>query len=274
MNKLDSVSMTRRTVLQAAATAAATAGAAALASGCGASGRHSAVSAKATAPATTPPAASSTAASPTTASPTTASPRLPAQITHGPLTRPQVALTFHGQGEPALATALLAEAERAGARLTVMAVGDWLDAYPQLARRVLNGGHELGNHTQTHGDIAAMSAAGAYAEITGCADRLRRLTGSPGRWFRPSRARLATPTVQRAARRAGYPHCLSYDVDSLDYTDPGEHAVRDNVLRQVRAGSVVSLHLGHPGTVAALPALLDGLRGRGLRAVTTTELLT
>ncbi|MFE2431416.1 polysaccharide deacetylase family protein [Streptomyces sp. NPDC059373] len=271
--------MTRRTVLQAAATAAATAGAAALASGCGASGRHSAAGARATTPATASPtapstSASSTTASPTTASPTAAIPRLPAQITHGPPTRPQVALTFHGQGEPALATALLAEAERAGARLTVMAVGDWLDAYPQLARRALNGGHELGNHTQTHGDIAAMSAAGAYAEIAGCADRLRRLTGSPGRWFRPSRARLATPTVQRAARRAGYPHCLSYDVDSLDYTDPGEHAVRDNVLHQVRAGSVVSLHLGHPGTVAALPAILDGLRGRGLRAVTTTELLT
>jgi peptidoglycan/xylan/chitin deacetylase (PgdA/CDA1 family) len=270
---MDSVSMTRRTVLQAAALAAA-AGAAALASGCGTSGRHSAVSARSAAPATTPGAASPTTVSSTTASPTAASPQLPAQITHSPLTRPQVALTFHGQGEPALATALLAEAERAGARLTVMAVGTWLDAYPQLARRILDGGHELGNHTQTHGNIDAMSAAGAYAEIAGCADRLRRLTGSPGRWFRPSQTRLATPTVQRAALRAGYPHCLSYDVDSLDYTDPGEYAVRDNVLRRVRAGSVVSLHLGHPGTVAALPAILDGLRGRGLRAVTTTELLT
>jgi hypothetical protein len=37
---------------------------------------------------------------------------------------------------------------------------------------------------------------------------------------------------------------------------------------------VVSLHLGHPGTVSALPALLDGVRQRGLRAVTMTELLT
>jgi peptidoglycan/xylan/chitin deacetylase (PgdA/CDA1 family) len=258
--------LTRRAVLQAAATA----GTAALAAGCSGAQRRTAVGASASTPA--PPVTTTASTAAVSPSPTGLS--LPAQITHGPADRPRVALTFHGQGEPALATALLAEAERAGARLTVMAVGTWLDAYPRLARRVLDGGHELGNHTQSHRDIEAMAPAAAYAEIAACADRLRRLTGSPGRWFRPSRARLVTPVVQRAALRAGYAHCLSYDVDSLDYTDPGEHAVRDNVLGRVRPGSVVSLHLGHPGTVAALPAILDGLDARGLRAVTTTELLT
>jgi peptidoglycan/xylan/chitin deacetylase (PgdA/CDA1 family) len=63
-------------------------------------------------------------------------------------------------------------------------------------------------------------------------------------------------------------------VDSLDYTDPGASAVTRTVLSQARAGSVVSMHFGHSGTVAALPAILDGLRQRGLRAVTTSELLS
>ena len=49
-----------------------------------------------------------------------------------------------------------------------------------MARRVLDGGHELGNHTEHHGAIEAMSADAAYAEIQACADRLRKLTGSPG----------------------------------------------------------------------------------------------
>ncbi|MBT2385591.1 polysaccharide deacetylase family protein, partial [Streptomyces sp. ISL-11] len=199
---------------------------------------------------------------------------LPAQIEHGPRKGNAVALTFHGQGARKSATALLAEAERAGARVTVLAVGAWLDAEPQMARRILDGGHELGNHTMRHLDICKMAPKAAAAEITQCADRLRRLTGGIGRWFRPSRARLATDGVVRLARRAGYPHVLSYDVDSLDFTDPGAEAVRRSVLGAVRPGSVVSLHFGHAGTVAALPAILDGLHRRGLRAVTTTELLT
>jgi peptidoglycan/xylan/chitin deacetylase (PgdA/CDA1 family) len=201
-------------------------------------------------------------------------PPLPDQIEHGPRHRRCVALTFHGQGDPVLATALLAEAEQAGARVTVLAVGSWLDRYPRLARRVLDGGHELGNHTQTHGDIGAMDAAAATAEIEDCAERLRRLTGSRGRWFRPSRARLTTPLVVALARRAGYPHLLSYDVDPLDYTDPGAAQIRAAVAARARAGSVVSLHFGHSGTVAALPGILDDLHRRGLRAVTTSELLT
>nr|WP_225882358.1 polysaccharide deacetylase family protein [Streptomyces aureocirculatus] len=201
-------------------------------------------------------------------------PGLPVQISHSPRGRPEIALTFHGQGDPGTARAVLAEAERAGARVTVLAVGSWLDAHPRLARRVLDGGHDLGNHTLNHRDINALPEAAAYAEITGCADRLRRLTGGIGNWFRPSRARRASPLVARLARRAGYPHVLSYDVDSLDFTSPGAPAVARTVAAGARPGSVVSLHFGYADTVAALPAVLDDLHRRGLRAVTTTELLT
>ncbi|WP_278194241.1 polysaccharide deacetylase family protein [Streptomyces sp. AN091965] len=201
-------------------------------------------------------------------------PGLPVQIAHSPRGRREVALTFHGQGDPATARALLGEAERAGARVTVLAVGTWLDEHPALARRVLDGGHDLGNHTLNHRAVNSLPEAEAYAEITGCADRLRRLTGDIGSWFRPSRAERATPLVVRLARRAGYPHVLSYDVDSLDFTSPGAPAVTRKVAAEVRAGSVVSLHFGYADTVAALPAVLDDLHRRGLRAVTTTELLT
>jgi peptidoglycan/xylan/chitin deacetylase (PgdA/CDA1 family) len=171
-----------------------------------------------------------------------------------------------------LADAVLTAAERAGARVTVLAVGSWLDAYPQMAHRVLSGGHDLGNHTQHHVAISSMTATQAYQEIDQCAQRLHKLTGSIGTWFRPSQAAMATPLVLQQSRKAGYRHCLSYDVDSLDYTDPGPTAVRDTVLGQARAGSVISMHLGHEGTLTALPGIISGLRGAGLRAVTVTEM--
>ncbi|WP_197367970.1 polysaccharide deacetylase family protein, partial [Streptomyces clavuligerus] len=201
-------------------------------------------------------------------------PGRPAEIVHGPRDRDRVALTFHGGGDPATARAVLAEAERAGARITVLAVGSWLDHHPELARRILDGGHDLGNHTQNHRTITELPEAEAAAEITACAQRLRRLTGSAGTWFRPSRTRFTTPLLTRLAQRAGYPHTLSYDLDSLDFTSPGATAVTRTVTGQIRRGSVVSLHFGYADTVAALPALLDDLHRRGLRAVTTTELLS
>ncbi|MFF0272803.1 polysaccharide deacetylase family protein [Streptomyces sp. NPDC094447] len=249
----------RRGVLRAGATAAL---AGALATACG------------TEPRPAGPAPRRPAPAPVAAPAPRSLPGQPAEIVHGPRDRPRVALTFHGQGDPALARTLLGQAEKAGARVTVLAVGSWLDQHPDLARRVLDGGHDLGNHTQRHIDVNGMTETEALAEIEACAARLRRLTGSIGTWFRPSRTQHAAPAVLHAARRAGYPHVLSYDVDSLDFTSPGAPAVVRNVTGSVRAGSVVSLHFGYPDTAAALPLLLAELDRRGLRAVTTTELLT
>ena len=95
-----------------------------------------------------------------------------------------------------------------------------------------------------------------------------------GRWFRPSQTQYATPLIERAARKVGYRTCVSYDVDSLDYTDPGPNAVVATVLGSVRRGSIISMHFGHPGTVTALPAIVHGLARRKLRPVTLTELLS
>jgi len=205
------------------------------------------------------------------ASPFTA---LPPEVSNGPRDRPNVALTFHGQGEPALVDRLLSELETGGARATVLAVGSWLAAQPAMARRILDGGHELGNHTQHHVAIAQLSAAGAYREINECATVLRRLTGSAGVWFRPSQTRHATATIRAEARRAGYLTCLSYDVDSRDYTDPPPAVVVRDTLASLRNGSIVSMHCGHRTTIDALGPILDTLRTRGLRAVTMTQLVS
>jgi peptidoglycan/xylan/chitin deacetylase (PgdA/CDA1 family) len=216
----------------------------------------------------------STETAPPASAPSPSRAALPAEITHGPRDKPQVALTFHGQGDPAQIKVLLGELEKGGARVTVLAVGSWLAGAPEMAKRILDGGHELGNHTQNHAAIAGMDAVRAYAEIDACAQLLKRLTGSIGAWFRPSQTQYSTPVIRAQATRAGYPTCLSYDLDSLDYTDPAPGAVTDTVAGAVQNGSIVSLHFGHATTVAAIPAVLDRLRQRGLRPVTMTELVS
>ena len=195
------------------------------------------------------------------------------EIVHGPATATGVALTFHGAGDPALANKLLTAVEAANGHVTVLAVGTWLEQQPQMAERILSGGHELGNHTYRHLTMTSLSPSVDDSEITKCADILRRLTGSQGRWFRPSGTVHATPAILAAAGRAGYATSLSYDVDPADYTDPGSALVTRRVLAAVGPGSIVSLHLGHAGTVQAMPSILGGLQKRGLAVVTMSTLV-
>ncbi|MGZ4592476.1 MAG: polysaccharide deacetylase family protein [Actinomycetes bacterium] len=195
------------------------------------------------------------------------------ELVHGRRSSTAVALTFHGAGDPAIARAVLRELAHAHVHVTVLAVGTWLDDQPAMARRVLDGGHELGNHTQHHLPMRGLGPAAAHREIVECAHRLRQLTGSQGRWFRASGTQHTTRVIRTAAAHAGYARCLSYDVDSLDWTDPGPDAVVRAVLDNARGGSIISLHLGHRGTIAALPPLIDGLGKKGLWAQSVTELV-
>jgi len=194
------------------------------------------------------------------------------EVQHGDRAGTAIALTFHGAGDPALASRLLAEAKQAQARVTVLAVGTWLEQNPDMARVILDSGHELGNHTYTHPVLTRLDPPAAFQEIERCAAVLRRVAGSQGKWFRPSGTPTATETILIQAGRAGYARSLSYDVDPADYTDPGADAIVARVKAGVRPGSVVSLHLGHAGTVTALPQILDHLKSVGLVAVTASEL--
>ena len=145
-------------------------------------------------------------------------------------------MTFHGAGDEALARRVLTLLHDRGAAATVLAVGTWLQQYPDAGRMVVDLGHELGNHTWSHPDLAALDEDGVRVEIERCRDLIAAATGGPGAFFRPSQAQHATPLVRRAAAAAGYPTVLSYDVDSRDFTDPGAAVVRRNVA-SVTAGA-------------------------------------
>jgi peptidoglycan/xylan/chitin deacetylase (PgdA/CDA1 family) len=211
------------------------------------------------------------ASTPSVASTASGTPRARAELAHAGTGRREVALTFHGAGDGALARRLLTLLHDRGAAGTVMAVGTWLQHGADAARMVVDLGHELGNHTWSHPDLAGLDEAGVRVEIERCRDLIVAATGGPGAFFRPSQLQHATPAIRRAAAAAGYPTVLSYDVDSRDFTDPGAVAIRRNVAA-VTIGGVVSMHLGHPGTVDALPGILDDLAARGLRPVTASAL--
>jgi len=227
-----------------------------------------------------PPATTSTAATSGSATATTAGTPATTTPTGGPAVevvrgsgdRKEVALTFHGAGSLDITRQVITLLGKHGAKVTVLAVGSWLATTPDAARMVRDAGHELGNHTWSHPDLARLAPAAVLAEIERCRDALARVTGTPGTFFRQSQNQHATREELAQAGKAGYTRALSYDVDSLDWTDPGVSGIR-KATAAAKAGSVVSMHLGHEGTVAALPGILADFASKGLTLVTATELL-
>ena len=208
---------------------------------------------------------------------TTAAPAGPAEfIVQGSVDSDAVALTFHTNGDLDLADRLISTLAERDAVATSFMIGEWLAANPSMADRMA-GTFEFANHTWTHPTFSSLSAAQMADEIGRCKETLVELTGGPGRLFRPSGVDDGTvppaATILDVAGEAGYEVILGWDVEPYDYRDPGAAAIEQAVRQQVGPGSVISLHFGHPGTVQALPAILDLLDERGLRTVTASELL-
>ena len=194
-------------------------------------------------------------------------------ISHGSRSMPQVALTFHGAGDKAMANKLLGILKSTQTPVTVFAVGAWLKADNSIAKQILDDGHDLGNHTMNHLQSKTLSAAKLDSEISGCSTELISLIGNHGKFFRPSGTQYSTALIRKTAIKYGYKKCISYDVDSHDYQDVGKAAVVKNVMGTVKNGSIVSLHFGHQDTIDALPTLLTQLHAKGLAPVTLSTML-
>lgn len=194
-------------------------------------------------------------------------------IYHGDRSKKKIALTFHGAGDAAIATEIFTIANSAKSGITVMTVGSWATSNPKLITSLLKDGHEVGNHTLSHKTMTRLTLKSAVAEVSGGKSALVKVIGTNKTYFRPSGTPKSNATIRAAAANSGYRNCITYDVDSLDYQDPKPQKIIDKTLNDIQAGSIVSLHLGHKNTVAALPKLIQGIKDMGLEMVTLTDLL-
>lgn len=195
-------------------------------------------------------------------------------ISHGSRSKKEIALTFHGAGELSIANDLLAIVKDSTTPISVMAVGSWLHANPQIGKDILAAGHDLGNHTYNHKGMLHLNLKEAQAEIEKGKIAIKESVGSPQRYFRPSGTPKSNSIIRKAALAAGYANCITYDVDTLDYQDPKAAVIVSNCMKSVKNGSIVSLHFGHKNTVSALPKLINELKSAGLKPVTLSTLLS
>lgn len=247
------------------------------AAGCSSATEVTASEASAAGSSTTPTAVSAAPLTPTPTPSPTGPPSVATtpgpDLTHATTGRAEVALTFHGAGDSAIADAVLGILAEHTAFMTVFAIGQWVQANPDLIRAIAAAGHEVGNHTWSHPDLPTMEEAAVRDEIRRGREALAAVLGEPGWWFRPSATQTSTETIRAAARAEGYAVCVSYGVDPEDFRDPGADLVRSRTQAAIQPGAIVSLHLGHPGTVEALPGILEDLAAVSLAPVTLTALV-
>src|SRR4051812_443266 len=121
-------------------------------------------------------------------------------ITHGPGRSRAVCLTFDDGPHPELTPRLLDLLARLGVPATFFVIGQEVEKYPELVRRMVAEGHTVGNHSYSHPARESISPREAAAEVTECAMVLARLLGKPPTLYRPPRGKVTARDLWRLWR--------------------------------------------------------------------------
>ncbi|MDJ1170916.1 polysaccharide deacetylase family protein [Roseofilum sp. BLCC_M154] len=183
-----------------------------------------------------------------------------------------IALTFDDGPWPKTTEQVLDILKENQIKATFFFVGQHLQQYPKIAKKVADAGHALGNHTQHH-YTQTVDAQTAAQEIESTSELIFDITGIKTKLFRPPGGNLDTGLADYAASK-GY-GIMMWSADSEDYY-VSTPVLIDKVLKAVSPGGIVLLHDGggdRRNTVEALPQIITTLKQQGYRFVTVPELL-
>ncbi|MDP2872420.1 MAG: polysaccharide deacetylase family protein [Bacillota bacterium] len=211
------------------------------------------------------------------ARPTFETPTPPRTVTRIEAGTKRVALTFDCGWFWEPAGPLLDVLKRYDLQVTFFPRGKWIENNPDLVRRMLAEGHEVGNHSYTHPEgLVKQTPEKIDAEIAQGKQALVAVGGEESfvPLYRPPYGAHGD-AVSQALEAHGYGWVVMWQVDSLDWMETsGVQAIIDRVLTKVEDGGIVLMHVGRIETAQALPAIIDDLLGRGYDIVRVTDLLS
>jgi cellulose synthase/poly-beta-1,6-N-acetylglucosamine synthase-like glycosyltransferase/peptidoglycan/xylan/chitin deacetylase (PgdA/CDA1 family) len=203
------------------------------------------------------------------------------EVTSRSVPRRTLALTFDDGPDPQWTPRVLDILARHGAHATFFVIGAKVNDHPELVRRILAEGHEIGVHTFTHVDLAAQPRWRRDLELALTRNAVAAATGRTATLMRPpfSSTPVAVTTAGHAAlrdaARAGYLIVLA-DHDPKDWRRPGAAAIVRAATPAADRGGVVLLHDGggdRSQTVVAVDTLLSRLDAKGYRFTTVSAAL-
>lgn len=185
---------------------------------------------------------------------------------------PYIAMTFddgpHGSQTPRLLKML----KDRNIHATFFVVGQCVAQNPEIAKQIVEEGHEIANHSWNHPLLSKMAEGSVREQLQKTHDVVKQTTGVTMSLMRPPFGGFTANQRSWSYATWGY-KCILWDVDSLDWQHRNPAKTESIIMANTRGGSIVLCHDIHKTTIDAMAVTLDGLIKKGFRFVTVSELI-
>ena len=184
-----------------------------------------------------------------------------------------IALTFD-DGPSQYSDAILDILKDKGVKATFFDIGQSATAMPQTEKRMVDEGHQVATHSNTHPDMTTLDKDAERADISAGIEAIHNASGVDTKVFR---APYGAFGVEQWKAASDLIDCnVFWDIDTLDWKRPGANAIHDSVVQGAHNGAIALMHDGggdRTQTIEALPGIIDDLKAQGYTFVTIDELI-
>jgi peptidoglycan/xylan/chitin deacetylase (PgdA/CDA1 family) len=191
-------------------------------------------------------------------------------VKHGPRDSMKIALTF--DDGPFVVTAKILDTLAAhDVKATFFLVGKQVEKYPKIAKRIVDEGHEIGNHTYSHKYLTRVDKTVWKYQIDQCSVTIYKATGVLPALFRAP-YNLYNNEILDYVSQAGMT-LVEYDVDPRDWVTEPTASIKQRILKDIKPGAIIVCHDLSSKTRSALGSIIDSLQSSGYELVTVGEIV-
>lgn len=183
----------------------------------------------------------------------------------------KVALTFNCAWNDSDITSILEILNKKNCKVTFFMVGEWVQKFPEAAKKVKDAGHEIATHSNTHPHVNQLSYEQNVEEIEKSCKIIKEITGYDIKLYRPPYGEY-NDTVIKATNDKGY-YPIQWSLDTLDYTNLTGGQMWARLDKNLEAGDIILMHNGAEHTADSLEMIIQNINDKGYKIVPVSELI-
>lgn len=198
-------------------------------------------------------------------------------VSRGPKDEKILALSFDDGPHPNYTVEILDILKEHNIKATFFVLGKHAESYPDIIKRQISEGHEIGNHSYSHVNMRKASSKVIKEEFTKTQDIIYSISNIRPKIFRPPYGNYNDEVVKVVSNDDSAVVLWTFYQDSKDWSNPGVDSIVETTLSKAQNGDIILFHdyvyKKESHTVEALKIILPELINEGYKFVTISELI-
>jgi peptidoglycan-N-acetylglucosamine deacetylase len=193
----------------------------------------------------------------------------PSPIYRGNPDKPMVSLIINVAWGNEYIPDMLATLKKHHIYATFFLEGRWVKNNPDLAKMIVDAGHEIGNHSYSHPNMEILQTAKVQDELKKTNEIIEVTTGEKVKWFAPPSGSYRDEVVKIANEMDM--GTIMWSVDTIDWQKPQPDVLINRVMSKLHKGAIILMH-PTASTANSLNSLIVQIKDKQLRLGTISSL--